>query len=438
MKTSKLWFLIMTALIMTGVACSGDGKEEVVTPPIPEEPSDTAKPDVPVIESKLVTPKGHVDIMIPAELIKVNDAANQFSLNFFDQMVKHTEASSNIVVSPFYAQAALAMMANGAKGETLDEMLAVLNMKGFSLDEINSYNQTVIKAIADLDNTTYPMSANGVWSKQDLLDGFSGSMQAAYDAKVEKTDFSQDAIAAINDWAYKKTYGMIPRLFEEKEEVNSEVVLANALYFYGVWADPFGSAAKKDAFTNADKSAALQSYMEKEEERLHYLSCETFDLCDKYYGNGAFSMTFLLPHKDVTPGKAVSDLAQMDWKGLTAKLLGTRVLVTLTVPSFELKGMSYDLTPALKEMGMQKAFSDTAEFGNMTDKAALPIGKVNQKTAMMLTKQGTQTATTMKQLGIISWNGEETADFYLSRPFAFLIWERSTGVILFAGVVNKL
>ena len=436
MKTSKLWFLVMAALIMTGVACNGDGKGEIYNPPIPVAPADTAKPDVPVIESKLVTPKERVDIMIPQELIKVNDAANQFSLNFFDQMLKHVEASSNIIVSPFYAQAALAMMANGAKGETLDEMLAVLNMKGFSLDEINSYNQTIIKAIADLDNTTYPMSANGVWSKQDLLDGFSGSMQAAYDAKVEKTDFSQDAIAAINDWAYKKTFGMIPRLFEEKEEVNSEAVLANALYFYGVWAHPFNSALSvKDAFTNADKSAVSQSYL-KDEDFQNYLSCETFDLCDRPYGNGAFSMLFLLPHKDVTPGKAVSDLAQMDWKGLTANLV-TTANVKMMVPKLELKGMSCDLIPSLKEMGMQKAFTDTADFGNMTDATVLPIGKVNQKTALMLTKQGTQTATTTMQWGVVP-GMVESVDFVLNRPFAFLIWERSTGVILFAGVVNKL
>ena len=159
-RTNRFWLIAVAAVTMMTVACNSDDSEEVIN-----EPNTNEEPAEPTI----VEPKTRVDIVLSLEVSKVNDAANQFSLNFFDQMLKHVEASSNIVVSPFYAQAALAMMANGAKGETLDEILAVLNMKGFSLDEINSYNQTVIKAIADLDNTTYPMSANGVWSKQDSL-----------------------------------------------------------------------------------------------------------------------------------------------------------------------------------------------------------------------------------------------------------------------------
>lgn len=429
-KSNKLWLIALAAVTMMTVACCSD-KEELTNELISNEGSS---------EPTVLEPKTRVDIVISPEESKVNDAVNQFSLKFFNQMVNAPMAVPNVFVSPFSAQAALSMTANGAKGETLKQMLAALNMQDFDLNAINKYNQSIIKAIATLDNTSFLSSANGIWSRVDLLESFIGSMQESYDAKVEKTDFSREALIAINDWAKEHTKGMIPELYDVDKGVSPSlfVVLANALYFNGAWKDPFDKAfTEKGVFTNSDKSQSVIDMM-KESGYRNYLDCGTFDLCEKPYGNEAFSMVFLLPHKGTALSQCIGELTMKDWKALTASLEESEKLVRLTVPKFEWKNLEYNLKPALESMGMQIPFTDQADFRNMTEWNGLFIGSVTQKTALSLNEQGTQAAAITK---IEMWgsNGDDNyVDFVLNRPFAFLIKEKSTGVILFAGAVNRL
>lgn len=429
-KSNKLWLIALAAVTMMTVACCSD-KEELTNEPISNEGSS---------EPTVLEPKTRVDIVISPEESKVNDAVNQFSLKFFNQMVNAPMAVPNVFVSPFSAQAALSMTANGAKGETLKQMLAALNMQDFDLNAINKYNQSIIKAIATLDNTSFLSSANGIWSRVDLLESFIGSMQESYDAKAEKTDFSREALIAINDWAKEHTKGMIPELYDVDKGVSPSlfVVLANALYFNGAWKDPFDKAfTEKGVFTSSDKSQSVIDMM-KESGYRNYLDCGTFDLCEKPYGNEAFSMVFLLPHKGTALSQCIGELTMKDWKALTASLEESEKLVRLTVPKFEWKNLEYNLKPALESMGMQIPFTDQADFRNMTEWNGLFIGSVTQKTALSLNEQGTQAAAITK---IEMWgsNGDDNyVDFVLNRPFAFLIKEKSTGVILFAGAVNRL
>jgi len=115
--------------------------------------------------------------------------------------------------------------------------------------------------------------------------------------------------------------------------------------------------------------------------------------------------------------------------------------VKLTVPKFELKDLKYDLKPALTAMGMELPFTGLADFRNMSDEDGLLIDKVDQLTALTLNEQGTQAAAVTKVEMTYGSNGVEPpkpVDFILNRPFAILVKEKSTGVILFAGVVNQL
>ena len=395
-------FLFMAAVTMMTVACCSD-KEELTNEPISNEGSS---------EPTVLEPKTRVDIVISPEESKVNDAVNQFSLKFFNQMVNAPMAVPNVFVSPFSAQAALSMTANGAKGETLKQMLAALNMQDFDLNAINKYNQSIIKAIATLDNTSFLSSANGIWSRVDLLESFIGSMQESYDAKAEKTDFSREALIAINDWAKEHTKGMIPELYDVDKGVSPSlfVVLANALYFNGAWKDPFDKAfTEKGVFTSSDKSQSVIDMM-KESGYRNYLDCGTFDLCEKPYGNEAFSMVFLLPHKGTALSQCIGELTMKDWKALTASLEESEKLVRLTVPKFEWKNLEYNLKPALESMGMQIPFTDQADFRNMTEWNGLFIGSVTQKTALSLNEQGTQAAAITK---IEMW-GSNGDDNYVS------------------------
>ena len=233
---------------------------------------------------------------------------------------------------------------------------------------------------------------------------------------------------------------MIPSLFEEDETVDCAMLLANALYFNAVWKEPFmEERTKKSTFRNADGSSADVDMMSAEYDYRDYWSGKTFDLCALPYGNEAFSMVFLLPHEDATLDESIDELAQQDWKKI-GESMGNCQYVSLSVPKFELPATRYDLIPTLKSMGMQTPFIPSADFSGMTEDVTLCIDKVNQKAALTLNEQGTQAAA-VTEVRMMVTGGDWTPtpiDFTLNRPFAFLIKEKSTGVILFAGAVNRL
>ena len=440
-----VWKMLLVSVVMSATACSSsdEPKSPVQAPETPktEEPA-KGQTETPAKDPVVVVPKTRVDVSLTAEGSKINDAVNQFSLKFFKTLCQHQEKGANMMTSPFSAEVALSMALNGAKGTTFDEMLTAMNLKGFGIDDVNQYNQTIVKALTDLDNTSFVSSANGIWVKKplQLLESYMNQMKNAFNANVGSIDFSKDDLSAINSWTKEQTHGMIPALFDEGEEASCLVLLANALYFEAVWANPFLSDFnRKDYFTNADKSQTLVELM-CEADYMNYLNCGSFSLCEKSYGNEAFSMVFLLPDDQVTLDKSISSLCQMDWKELNGKLTKNRKYVMLNVPKFEMKGQTYDLIPTLKDMGMQIPFTGLADFRNMTEEAALAISKVNQKTALMLNEQGTQAAAVTKvEFDVVSTEDEpQPVNFILNRPFAFLIKENSTGAILFTGIVNSL
>lgn len=443
MKRNRIKWMLFVSMFMLMTACGNDVEQEAVAVKSedPQTEETAGKPtDEPANDPVVVVPKTRADVNLTAEGGRINDAVNQFSLKLFKEMYLHQDNRPAMMVSPFSAQAALTMAANGARGATLNEMLAVMNLKGFGIEDINQYNQTIIKALTDLDNTSYVESANGIWSGMKMLESYIDDMKNVFDADVRTTDFSKDEIKAINDWAYEKTHGMIPSLFDEDKGVDALVVMANALYFNAVWESPFYPESNiASNFANADKSQSRVVLM-KEGGYKNYLRCESFDLCEKQYGNGAFSMVFLLPHDQATLEGSISNLCQTNWAELNKQLKKNSQLVQLSVPKLDLKGMDYDLKPTLQDMGMQIPFTGLADFSNMCKDVALAISKVNQKTALMLNEQGTQAAAITKVEFIATDNAESSKPiiFTLNRPFAFLIKENSTGCILFTGAIDKL
>ena len=130
------------------------------------------------------------------------------------------------------------------------------------------------------------------------------------------------------------------------------------------------------------------------------------------------------------------------------KGLQTRTVNTF-VPRFKLE-TSYEMSGALKSLGMVRAFVDPrspecAQFGGMCQSQdpalSLYIGKVLHDARVEVTEKGTEAAaaTAVIELlpGPIEGMDPFTPTFRADRPFAFVIRDRKTGCILFMGrVVN--
>src|SRR5699024_8339200 len=89
--------------------------------------------------------------------------------SFADALVRELDAEGNWSVSPYSIRLCLAMLANGAKGETQQELLNAL-----SIDDLDAFNQSVKELLETYDSYARIMSpetANSLWLNQSQLGG---------------------------------------------------------------------------------------------------------------------------------------------------------------------------------------------------------------------------------------------------------------------------
>lgn len=358
-----------------------------------------------------------------------------FALNLFKQIDAKQE--ENWMASPLSASYALGMLANGASEKTLDEIITTMGI-GSSLDEINAFHQKLTTELKELDNRVQLGIANSIWITDDypIYDSFKKINQETYQAQIDKLDFcSADAPSIINNWIAQQTNGHIK---DAVKQIPSETVayLLNALYFKGSWSNKFEEKDTKNMdFTNADGSTTQVKMMQQWNVPLKWAQTQSYTIVELPYGNKAFSMNVLLPHEHKTVEECMSELTADDWASWIAKTT-TKPSTHVRFPRFELNS-ELDLIEIMKEMGINAAFLDNAAFPGMSADE-LYFTSFKQNSFLKINEEGAEaqavTSTTIKG----DWYGSGSLLFNVNRPFAFLISEKSTGIILFMGKINKL
>ena len=157
----------------------------------------------------------------PSEPIVSADPVD-FGVRLFQHSAKEGE---NTLISPLSVLSALAMTANGAKGDTLAQMEDVL---GMPVGELNQYLRTFMADLPD-EETCKLHVANSVWFRDDpsftVEQPFLQTNADYYGAGVYKAPFDDSTKRDINNWVKEHNDGMkeIPAFrFKECILVNKE------------------------------------------------------------------------------------------------------------------------------------------------------------------------------------------------------------------------
>lgn len=342
----------------------------------------------------------------------------------------------NFMVSPLSLQFALGMLANGAQGNTLDEITAALKIS--SLDELNSLNKRLLEELPKVDKKTTLHSANSVWLDEsfNVLPSYSRAVADYYRAESASVKLSsEEAMKKINSWCSKHTNGMLPQVLKEPFSENVVFALINALYFKGEWAEPFKeSSTQKKKFNNTDGSNSTVDMMRKKE-YIKFMDMTDYMLGKLEYGNGAYAMTIILPAEGVTLDRAVGSIDAELWQQWKSSSYAHDCDIEL--PKFKIS-TDFDLTDYLLSLGIKDAFDkDRADFLAMSDIATF-VSLAKQMTEIAVDEKGTEAAAVTIIGGDTMAMPSAPITFHADRPFAFIIEESSTGAILFTGRVNKL
>ena len=362
------------------------------------------------------------------QLVKSN---NDFAIRLFRQA--RDEKSS--VMSPLSVTFALGMLNNGAAGQTQQEINDVLGFGKAGADGINQFCRKMLTESGQLDKETRVDIANNIYVNShwgfELQAPFVQKANEYYDAQPETRDF-YDGITrdVINQWCSDHTEGMIKEILS-KDEFNEDAVsyLLNALYFKGAWVTKFNPDNTKEESFNGGAIVPMMHIPRGEfmgGAEFAYTTNDLYQAIKLPYGNEAYLMTVILPQED----KTIEDvLDQMD--GQNWQFHGRSTVVDLKLPRFETEA-SIDLKPVMAALGMPTAFNpDLADFSDFCNVPTY-IALMKQVAKINVSEEGTEAAA-VTVIGSEATGMPDYADFHATRPFLYIISERSTGIIFFIG-----
>jgi serpin B len=354
-------------------------------------------------------------------------ATGSFAFNLL-RVETARQPDSNVFLSPLSASAALGLTANGAAGTTLAAMQTVLGFGGQSMASMDTAYQTLFALLTTLDPNVDLTVANAVWydPRLSILPGFATRSQTFFNAPVTALDFaSPSAVGTINDWVDHNTGGKIPTLLEVIPP-DWRVFLSDAVYFSAPWRQAFDASKTHTATFYLASGATAPITLMDGDDTVSAAATADYAAVDLPYGGGAFRMTIVLPATGVSVDAVTADLASGGWSSLIASLQPT--VMEVNVPKLQLDWQDH-LNSALTSMGMGIAFSDLADFSQLSA-TPVEISDVVQKTYVSVDEHGT-TAAAATGVGIVPTAAEPA--FVVDRPYVFAIRERLSGTVLFAG-----
>uniref|UniRef100_M8CE48 Serpin domain-containing protein n=1 Tax=Aegilops tauschii TaxID=37682 RepID=M8CE48_AEGTA len=147
--------------------------------------------------------------------------------------------STKLVFSPLSIYVAVALLAPGARGGTLDEVLRLLGARSREELEV-SISRMADDALQDRSRSggTSVASACGVWNdkRRPLKPAYREAVIGTYRAQAETLDIRENAVAAaqhINAWVAEVTRNLIKDVVSAETIDSADVVLTNTIYFKG-------------------------------------------------------------------------------------------------------------------------------------------------------------------------------------------------------------
>lgn len=362
---------------------------------------------------------------------------SNFAWRLFNVCRLYDGKKKNTLISPISVFIALAMVTNGANGETLVQIEEILGMTKVELN-------CLVYAYADLLSVRNPnfgklSLANSIWYRNDprltVKQDFLQTIKDYYDGDIFKSPFDSDTLKEINNWVDEKTDGMIPAIIDKISD-KAIMYLVNALSFDAEWQDLYLDLQVRDGvFTTEDGKKETMPYLYGQENT--YLEDGKATGFIKYYKGCRYGFVAMLPND----GLSVDEYWDYVNEGHITDLLSDKrnVLVCTAMPKFKIEYMT-ELKEQLNKLGMKSAFDiDKADFKNMAESSVgnIYIDKIIHKTYIAVDEKGTKAgaATVVeKEEGALPLT--ETREVYLNRPFVYMLIDCETDMPLFIGAMR--
>ncbi len=371
-----------------------------------------------------------------AAMLQGNDA---FAVRLLGML---RDNGQNLFFSPFSIRTAFAMMAAGAKGETLETLLAGLDLR-LGAEQVHRAMGTWLARLRPADSTVYKLNvANSLWGQKGygFLEPFIRTLKASYGAEVRDVDFeqaSEQARLEINDWVENATSGLIKDLIPKGGvTTDTRMVLVNAVYFKGSWVRAFDKALTQPRPFLLSAGGEVQvPMMRRDGDSERVAIGKGLKMLRLGYKGDKIVMDILLPDAKDGLRKLLDDLSPERLAELDGRLRNRDA--NIQIPKFTMRWGTSEITPKLIELGLGDVFKN-ADFSGVAKEGAA-ITAVFHQAFVDVNEEGTEAAaaTAIVAEAGCAMEPEPPLEFVADHPFLFLIREAQSGAILFMGIVEN-
>lgn len=360
----------------------------------------------------------------------------------------HGSHEDNVVVSPGSFAVALAMLAEGARSQSLAELEAVLGAEGDARRDAFAALRTTLgehdgdpAVVQDEEPPEEPVvhlaGQAVVHDGAAVSEEYLAALAEHLDAGVQRTDLTAPAGKQVLDaWVRHHSGGLVR---ESAVEPNADLrlVLQDAVVLAARWAQPFGEAGTDDRpFTLAggevvdvDTMAGLV--------HVPYAEVEGWRAARLPYTE-AFHTDVLLPPEGTDPAGATPELlaavdAALDARGDAA------TSVEVTLPTLDVRGEPLDLLGPIAALGAPSVLDPATADLSGIGLDGLHVGQAFQQAVLLVDEEGTRAAA-VTELGVEAVSGlapaAPEARLHLDRPFLLTVDHTATSWPLFVAAVR--
>jgi len=365
-------------------------------------------------------------------------AANEqaFALDLLSRL---GPSSLNLVLSPSSLATLLAMLEPGAAGATSSGIAEAMHATSLAPAVQASGWDALGKDLAARATADHLVldSANASWIQSGfpVRPQYVQVLEQDFASSVEEADFHGDpagAARAIDSWVSSQTRGHINDLVTAPELAQVVAVLVDAVYLSARWATPFDPSQTAEAIFHESGSTSAQVEMMSTPLLFSApaLASKSLGAVELMYKGGHFSALVLMPplgqlaafERDLTPSRLAQVLASLQSQAVQVHL-----------PRFSISS-SFMLNGALSAMGMGQAFSDAADFSNISPKP-LKLAFVVQKAQVKVDESGTEASAASAAGAEPTAVPARPLELTFDHPFLFFVRDDTTGTVLFEAQV---
>lgn len=373
----------------------------------------------------------------------LHPALHKFSHEIVAKLYK-TNPNRNFLMSPVAAYVSIGMMSVGAKGGTLKEISELLCVKESIEKSVKEAGQVLDHITSDREFRVHNTDGVFVHQKYHIEPQFKDFIKKRFKAETHHANFDNrtEAAETMNYWLKKTTRGRIREIVHHTQK-DSLLYICNTVYMKSQWEMEFPKKLTKEGtFKSRDKQVSVM-YMNKADtfeyfDNSHHGFEAVFLPYEGQIERDRWQMAIFLPNDMIDMAKLSHFIKSKHLRKMKKKMKHTDLDVKL--PRFKM-ATTIDMMPLMRHYGMKTAFdSKQANFQGISKKPGLHIDHLIQKCYISISEDGTDVSAKLTQCqatlnDTLQMKKTKIKKFYVTRPFAFCVFQPHSGFILFAGIV---